>query len=187
MDLELSPADEDALIASAREAVSSRLERRAPRWPASSPALDRRCGAFVTLRSRSGPYASLRGCIGRIAATESLVETVRSMAAAAAFEDPRFPPVSADEYPGLIFEITLLSPMRKIEDISEIEVGTHGVYLTKGWRSAVFLPQVATEQGWDRESLLGHLCAKAGLPDEAWKEDDAIFQVFEGRVVEERG
>jgi len=109
------------------------------------------------------------------------------MAVSAAFEDPRFPPVSKDEYPNLIFEVTVLSPMRKISDVSEIEVGRHGVYLTKGWHSAVFLPQVATEQGWDREDLLAHLCVKAGLPDAAWKETDAFFQVFEGRVIEERG
>src|SRR5512145_1802607 len=187
MNLELGAPEEQALIATAREAVSCRLERRAPRWPDASAALDRRFGAFVTLRSRSGPYASLRGCIGRITATESLIETVRTMAAEAAFEDPRFPPVSSEEYPGLVFEITVLSPMRRIGDVSEIEVGKHGVYLTKGWRSAVFLPQVATEQGWDRETLLGHLCVKAGLPDASWKEEDAIFHVFEGRIIEEGG
>jgi len=186
MDLELADDDEKALIATAREAVGSRLEKRPPRWPAGSEALEMRCGAFVTLRAGSGPYSSLRGCIGRMTATESLIETVRTMAAAAAFEDPRFPPVSKDEYPGLVFEITLLSPMRKIGDVSEIEVGKHGVYLSKGWRSAVFLPQVATEQGWDRETLLAHLCMKAGLPDTSWQESDAFFQVFEGRIIEER-
>jgi AmmeMemoRadiSam system protein A len=143
------------------------------------------CGAFVTLRSRTGPFAELRGCIGRMAASEPLVETVRAMAAAAAFEDPRFPAVAKGEYPDLVFEITALSPMRRIDDAAEIELGRHGVYMTKGWHSAVFLPQVAVEQGWDRETMLEHLCAKAGLPREAWKDPDALFQVFEGLIIEE--
>jgi len=107
------------------------------------------------------------------------------MAAAAAFEDPRFPAVSKGEYPDLVFEITALSPMRGIDDAAEIELGRHGVYMTKGWHSAVFLPQVALEQGWDRKTMLEHLCAKAGLPRDAWMERDARFQVFEGLIIEE--
>jgi len=181
----LSASDRAALIATAREAVSSRLEKRPPRWPTTGPELDASCGAFVTLRSRSGPFSDLRGCIGRMIASESLVETVRAMAVAAAFEDPRFPPVEKGEYSDLVFEITALSPMRRIEDADEIEVGRHGVYMTKGWHSAVFLPQVAIEQGWNRDTMLEHLCAKAGLPRDAWREPDALFQVFEGLVIEE--
>jgi AmmeMemoRadiSam system protein A len=185
VDFALSASDGAALIATAREAVSARLEKRPPRWPAAGPGLEKPCGAFVTLRTRTGPYKELRGCIGRMAASEPLVETVRAMAVAAAFEDPRFPAVSKGEYPDLVFEITALSPMRRIGGSSEIEVGRHGVYMTKGWHSAVFLPQVAVEQGWDRNAMLEHLCAKAGLPPDAWEADDAQFQVFEGLIVEE--
>jgi AmmeMemoRadiSam system protein A len=185
MDFSLEAADRDALLRTAREAVESRLQRRPPRWPEAGRALEKPCGAFVTLRARSGPYADLRGCIGRMVATEPLVETVRAMAAAAAFEDPRFPAVTAEEFPGLVFEITALSPMRRIDEASEIEVGRHGVYMTKGWHSAVFLPQVAVEQGWDKETMLEHLCAKAGLDRDAWREPDALFQVFEGMVIQE--
>lgn len=187
MDLDLSASDEKALLATARESVASRLEKRKPSWPPTGPELEKPRGAFVTLRTRSGPYADLRGCIGRMTATESLVETVRSMAASAAFEDPRFPPVTKAEYPELIFEITVLSPMRKIETVSEIEIGRHGVYLTKGWHSAVFLPQVAVEQGWDRDTMLEHLCMKAGLNRDAWKDEYASFQVFEGKIIHEAG
>jgi AmmeMemoRadiSam system protein A len=186
MELDLSASDEKALLATARESVSSRLEKRPPKWPPAGPALEKPCGAFVTLRMRSGPFADLRGCIGRMTAVESLVETVRSMAAAAAFEDPRFPAVTQAEYPDLIFEITALSPMRRIETVSEIEIGKHGVYLTQGWHSAVFLPQVAVEQGWDRETMLEHLCAKAGLNRGAWKDAKTSFQVFEGRIIHEQ-
>jgi AmmeMemoRadiSam system protein A len=185
MDFVLDQADRDTLLRTAREAVASRLERRPPRWPEAGRSLEKPCGAFVTLRSRSGPYADLRGCIGRMVASEPLVETVRAMAGAAAFEDPRFPAVTAEEYPELVFEITALSPMRRIDEASEIEVGRHGVYMTKGWHSAVFLPQVAVEQGWDRDTMLEHLCAKAGLGRDAWREPDALFQVFEGLIIQE--
>jgi AmmeMemoRadiSam system protein A len=118
-------------------------------------------------------------------ADESLIEVVREMARAAAFEDPRFPSLGPTEYPGISIEITVLSPMRSIKSVEEIEVGRDGVYLTKSWHQAVFLPQVATEQGWNREELLANLCRKAGLPPNAWMESDARFQVFEGQIFEE--
>jgi AmmeMemoRadiSam system protein A len=181
----LSPSSGAILIATAREAISAKLEDRAPRWPASSPELNAPGGAFVTLRSGRGPSAPLRGCIGRMSSSDSLIRVVRAMAAAAAFEDARFPPLSRPEYPGLSVEITVLSPLRSIAKVSEIEVGRHGVYMLKGWHSAVFLPQVAPEQGWDREELLVNLCYKAALPPNAWKADDAKFQVFEGQIFEE--
>ena len=172
----------------AREAISARLGARAPRWPEiskeSEAVLSVPSGAFVTLRSGKGESAPLRGCIGRMTADESLIEVVREMARAAAFEDPRFPPLKADEYPGISVEITVLTPMRPIKSVEEIEIGRHGVYLTKGWQQAVFLPQVATEQRWNREELLANLCRKAGLPPNAWKESDARFQIFEGQIIE---
>jgi AmmeMemoRadiSam system protein A len=185
----LSKSDGKILIATAREAICARLDGRATCWPEmsaeSDAALSDPSGAFVTLRSGKGEGAPLRGCIGRMNAKESLIEVVREMARAAAFEDPRFPSLSATEYPGISVEITVLTPMRPINSVEEIEIGRHGVYLTKGWQQAVFLPQVATEQGWNREELLANLCRKAGLPSNAWKESDARFQVFEGQIFEE--
>jgi AmmeMemoRadiSam system protein A len=182
---DLTAADGAVLVATAREAIASRLEDRSPRWPAAGAALSVELGAFVTLRTGKGPGAPLRGCIGRMNAKESLVRTVREMGAAAAFEDARFPPLDRVEYPLVSLEVTVLMPMRQIESISEIEVGRHGVYLSKGWHSAVFLPQVAMEQGWDRDELLVNLCYKAGLSANAWKDNDARFQVFEGKIFEE--
>jgi AmmeMemoRadiSam system protein A len=184
-DFGLGDAEGEILLAIAREAIASRLEERAPRWPAAGPILSFPRGAFVTLRSGQGPSAPLRGCIGRMEAKEALSQVVRAMAAAAAFEDPRFPPLSKSEYSGLSLEITVLTPMRPISSVEEIEVGRHGVYLTKGWHQAVFLPQVATEQGWDREELLVNLCYKAGLTADSWKASDARFRVFEGQIFEE--
>ena len=111
---------------------------------------------------------------------EPLPMTIRPMALAAAFEDPRFPPLSEAELAGLHIEITLLGPRRDISRVEEIEVGKHGVFIRKGMRQAVFLPQVATEQGWDRNQLLTQLCRKAKLPDEAWREGEAVIMIFEG-------
>jgi uncharacterized protein len=174
-----------ALVATAREAIVSRLEGRAPRWPSAGPSLSAPCGAFVTLRAKTGGRESLRGCIGRMTSNESLVITVREMAIAAAFEDPRFPPLRAEELPRICVEVTALSPMRLIGGVDEIEIGRHGVLMTRGGHSAVFLPQVATEQGWDRDELLDNLCYKAGLSPSAWHSNEARFHVFEGNIFEE--
>jgi AmmeMemoRadiSam system protein A len=179
---ELAAADGAVLLATAREAIASRLEGRSPRWPATGTALSLELGAFVTLHTGKGPGAALRGCIGRMNAKEALVRTVRAMAVAAAFEDTRFSPLEQRELAKISIEITVLSPMRQVASVAEIELGRHGVLMTKGWHSAVFLPQVATEQGWDRDELLVNLCYKAGLSANAWQDNDARFQVFEGRI-----
>jgi uncharacterized protein len=184
-DFDLTESDGAILLATAREAIASRLEGRAPRWPAAQPALAVARGAFVTLRTGRGSGAALRGCIGRMSATEALTRTIRDMAISAAFEDPRFPPLEKSEYPGISLEITVLSPMRLIGSVAEIEVGKHGVYMTRGGHSAVFLPQVATEQGWNRDELLDNLCYKAGLSPAAWHASDTRFQIFEGKIFEE--
>jgi AmmeMemoRadiSam system protein A len=183
--IELDSSDGAALIATAREAIGSKLEGRSPRWPSAGSRLSEPRGAFVTLRSGKGSSAPLRGCIGRMGAKEALIRVVKEMAAAAAFEDPRFPPLDKKEFPNISIEVTVLSPMRAIGSVAEIEVGRHGVLMTKGWHQAVFLPQVAPEQGWNREELLVNLCYKAGLPADAWASDDAKFQVFEGQIFEE--
>jgi AmmeMemoRadiSam system protein A len=182
MNLAIPPEARSALLATARESIASSLEARKPDWPIAAERLDSPCGAFVTLHERG----ALRGCIGRMTSPDPLFETVRAMARAAAFEDPRFPPLDRDEFPLIEIEITVLSPLRRISSISEIEVGKHGIYITRGWRSGVFLPQVATEQGWDRDSLLEEVCYKAGLPGDAWKSPDAVLQIFEGLVFGEK-
>lgn len=121
---------------------------------------------FVTLREGG----ELRGCIGSLEPEEPLVDAVVSRAIAAATQDPRFPPVSTRELPLLEYHVSVLSPVRKIKDASEIEVGKHGVIVSQGYQRGVFLPEVAPEQGWDRDTMLNFLCEhKAGLPRDAWK------------------
>lgn len=139
------------------------------------------CGAFVTLKRSNG---ELRGCIGTVVGEEPLVATIERYARAAAFEDPRFPPVTRGELGGLTIEISVLTPMRRISDWREIHLGTDGIMLRYGFRRALFLPQVAVEQGWDVETTLTHLAMKAGLsrPDTIWRDEDCEFLVFQAQV-----
>ncbi len=135
------------------------------------------CGAFVTLNKNH----SLRGCIGRFTADEPLYQVVQQMAVASSTQDTRFLPVKKDEINDIEIEISVLTPMKKIDSIDEIELGKHGIYIKKGYRSGTFLPQVATETGWTLEEFLGH-CArdKAGIGWEGWK--DADVYIYEANV-----
>lgn len=142
------------------------------------PPLQEPRGAFVTLKR----HGQLRGCIGQIEARRPLAETVSRMALAAAFQDPRFPPVTADEWDDLELEISVLSPLMKLRDPAQVRVGTHGIYLRKGSRGGLLLPQVAVEQGWDRETFLRQTCHKAGLPADAWRDPDTELFVFTAEV-----
>ncbi|HAE20767.1 MAG TPA: AMMECR1 domain-containing protein [Spirochaetaceae bacterium] len=180
MNFSLDNEDKEALLASAREAITARLEGRTPRWPRCGSACDAQCGAFVTLHIGK----RLRGCIGRMSSNESLRDLVRAMALAAAFEDPRFSPLGKEELSGIHIEISALSPLEdcKPEDIAP---GTHGAQLSVGWRSGVFLPQVASEQGWDREEFLTQLCYKAGLPAGSQRDPNARLQRFTAFVFSE--
>lgn len=134
-------------------------------------------GAFVTLHAGG----RLRGCIGVIEGRHPLLRAVADNAAAAAIGDPRFPPISPDELSNVVVEISALSPLRAVEDPNAIELGRHGILLGKSGRQAVFLPQVATEQGWDLPTTLAQLCRKAGLPADAWRQG-ASLRVFEAEV-----
>ncbi|MBU1626049.1 AmmeMemoRadiSam system protein B [bacterium] len=142
------------------------------------PALNAPLGAFVTLKESD----ELRGCIGRFGPTDSLAKTVTSMAVEAAVHDYRFPQVRVNELDKIDIEISVLSPLVECKDVNKIEVGVHGLEIRKGMFKGVLLPQVATEWGWDRETFLEHLCLKANLNKNAWKEGAAIFtftaQVF---------
>ena len=150
---------------------------------AGDKALEQDMGAFVTLHERG----QLRGCIGHMAATRPLYLTVRDMAISAATEDPRFPPVTLEELNDIDVEISALSPMKKIDDYNEIEMGKHGVMVKSGWRSGVYLPQVADETGWDREHFMSSLCAhKAGISPDAWKTGDCEIYVFTAEVFGEK-
>ncbi|MFQ6131652.1 MAG: AmmeMemoRadiSam system protein B [Armatimonadota bacterium] len=139
-------------------------------------------GCFVTLK-REG---ALRGCIGHMATDRPLADNVQEMTLAAAFQDPRFRPVKPDELDHITIEISVLSPLRKAARPEEVEVGKHGVVVQQGRRQGVFLPQVATENGWDRETFLTKLCEeKAGLPADAWKKDANLW-LFTAQVFAEK-
>ncbi|MGC9373862.1 MAG: AmmeMemoRadiSam system protein B [Bacteroidales bacterium] len=146
-----------------------------------TPAMQEHCGAFVTLHLDG----ALRGCIGRFSANEPLYEVVQKMAVSAATEDPRFPAVKPDEMDEIDLEISVLTPLQKIESIDEIEMGRHGIYIKKGFATGTFLPQVAHETGWTKEEFLGH-CAqsKAGIGWDGWRDAD-IF-IYEALVFSEK-
>jgi AmmeMemoRadiSam system protein A len=135
-------------------------------------------GAFVTIRK----HGHLRGCIGYIEARKPLYKTVQEMAIAAAFNDPRFPPLKRDELQHITIEISVLSPLKEIKDINEIEVGIHGIYIVKGFNSGLLLPQVATEYKWDSSTFLEETCYKAGLHSGAWRDKDTKIYIFSADV-----
>jgi len=139
-------------------------------------------GVFVTLK-RDG---NLRGCIGHIEAVEPLWQDIRDNAISAAVHDPRFPQVTAGELELLDLEISVLTPLKEVSGPEGFVVGRHGVVLSVMGRRAVFLPQVAPEQHWDRETTLAHLSMKAGLEPDAWRDKSARFEVFEAQVFGER-
>ena len=140
-------------------------------------------GGFVTLRKKG----RLRGCMGRFKPAGNLAETIQQVALTV-LEDPRFvsTPVTLDELGEIALEISALSPMVRTDDPLSLELGVHGIYIRKGSRSGCFLPQVATEQGWDIERFLSRCCeGKAGLPADAWKEPEAEVYLFTADVVTE--
>jgi len=143
--------------------------------PANLPAsLMQDRGAFVTLKENG----ELRGCIGYTVAMQPLAETVRDVAAFAALRDPRFQPVTANELSQLTYEVSVLSPLRRVADVNQIKVGEHGLMIVKGSTRGLLLPQVAPEQHWDRNTLLDETAMKAGLPAKAWRDKDADLFMF---------
>lgn len=131
-------------------------------------------GAFVTLKKRG----ELRGCIGYSSAIKPLYLATRDTAVFAALRDPRFSPVVSTELSSLEYEISVLSPMRRVTDIKQIKIGEHGLLLHKGQYEGIFLPQVPVEQRWDRTTYLEQLAVKAGLPPQAWKDEDTDIFMF---------
>jgi AmmeMemoRadiSam system protein B/AmmeMemoRadiSam system protein A len=132
---------------------------------------------FVTIKERG----SLRGCIGHIQAVMPLYQSIIKNAVAACSSDPRFPSMKSEELKDMDIEISILSPFVPLKDVKDIQVGKHGLYIMKGMQSGLLLPQVATEFGWDRDDFLEHLCVKAGLPKDAWK--DAELYTFTAEIL----
>jgi AmmeMemoRadiSam system protein A len=184
----ISDEEKKALLASARETIAAKLERREPFYTEidalkqnRNSVLNEKCGAFVTLHESDGEN-SLRGCIGMISASAPLSQTVCVMAREAAFGDSRFPPLSAGELPRCRIEISVLSPMERCADPGTVEVGVHGLYLCLEGRKGVLLPQVPVEQGWDRQEYLDYICVKAGLPPKSYAAHGAELYTFTAAV-----
>ena len=168
----------------ARDTITENLlNGRDPDFSTKEKALVQHSGAFVTLHKKDG---DLRGCIGRMVSEEPLYITLIEMAKEAAFDDPRFTPLTKEELQDIKIEISVLSPLSKIKEISEIKLGKHGVLVRKGSFSGVFLPQVAVETGWNLDEFMGHLCSgKAGLPADAWKKGIVDIYTFTVDIIKE--
>ncbi len=178
-DLGLTEEEKKFLHHIAKTVIERRLKgQEIPRFDSPTETLKEPRGAFVTLNKHGG----LRGCIGYIRGYKPLYEAVAEMAEAAAFRDPRFMPLTQDELKDIEIEISVLTPLEKIADIGLIEVGRHGLYVERGPFSGLLLPQVATEFGWDRITFLEETCRKAGLPKDAWKEQDTVIYIFSADI-----
>jgi AmmeMemoRadiSam system protein A len=172
------------LLQIARESVTSFVKNgKRTAFTESDPVLGEEMGAFVTLHERG----ELRGCIGNMVGRGPLYRTVADMAIEAATGDPRFRRVSTQELDKIDIEISVLSPLKKVSGYEEIKIPGHGVVVRSGFNSGVFLPQVATETGWDRAEFLSNLCAhKAGISSDAWKEPATELYVFTAEVFGEK-
>ncbi|GAB7023896.1 AmmeMemoRadiSam system protein A [Salidesulfovibrio brasiliensis] len=140
--------------------------------------LTKELGAFVTLKIGG----SLRGCIGNVQGSGPLYKTIWNMARAAAFQDPRFPPVTEDEAEVLEIEISVLSPVNYCRSPEQIVVGRHGLIVQRGQNVGLLLPQVAEEQGWDKYEFLSNTCRKAGLPEDCWNKVGTDIFWFEAEI-----
>lgn len=177
----LSLEQKKQLLQIARQSIKTYLEKKEHFKPQTNDsALLEKYGAFVTL-TKNG---DLRGCIGRIVGDMPLIEVIAGMAIEAVVGDPRFTPVTKDELDKLEIEISVLSPLKKIDDVNLIEVGIHGLLIRKGFNSGLLLPQVATEYGWDRITFLEETCHKAGLESNAWRKGADIY-IFSAEVFSE--
>lgn len=176
----LTDADKKQLKEIALQSIKDSLDSKPiarPTLHSQLSILNSKCGAFVSLHK----YGRLRGCIGHFGQDYPLHEIVAEMARAAAFEDPRFTPVTREELDDIDIEISVLTPMRRIQSIDEFELHRHGIYVRKGFRSGTFLPQVADEVNWTKEEFIGHCSQdKAGLGWDGWR--DAELYVYEAIV-----
>ena len=181
-DTGLTKEQQQYLLSLARRSIREYLSsQRLVEIETDDPTMHQRRAVFVTLTKEE----RLRGCIGQIVARMPLAQAVREAAISAATRDHRFVPVTSDELDKLHIEISVLSPLQRVDDPGQIEVGKHGVLVREGEHQGVFLPQVASEQGWNREEMLTHLCRdKAGLPPDAWRKTATLY-VFTAQVLEE--
>ena len=181
----LKKNEEQVLVKIARDTLGLYLNQRLlpelSAYPA-TPNLQKECGLFVTLKNKKNK--ELRGCIGYISGVKPLREAVRDCTVESATRDQRFPPMQPGEDQTVSIEISVLTPPQKIDSIKQIEIGKHGLIISKGLRRGVLLPQVPVEWGWNREDFLKAICQKAGLPEDAWKEGADLY-IFSAQVFRE--
>lgn len=174
----MTPENMDILLRTAKDAVTSAVtEVSASAAETDDPELTGHQGCFVTLKNGD----KLRGCLGQFTSDKPLIDLIFEMGKSSASRDPRFmdDPIRAKELDSLEIEISVLSEMTKTEDPASLRLGVDGIYITKGYQSGCFLPQVATETGWSVEEFLGYCCShKAGLSAEAWKDSDVEVFLF---------
>lgn len=174
----LSREDRQHLLAFARETIDSFVTSKTVATPPPlAPALQEQRGCFVTIKKNG----ALRGCIGTFSSDAPLVQAVQEMAISAATRDPRFYPMKPSDLTDYQLEISVLSPLQKIDSVEDIVVGEHGLYIEKNIARGVLLPQVATEYGWDRETFLSQTCLKAGLRADEWK-NGAEISIFTAEI-----
>ncbi len=180
----LGQKEKNELMKIARKSVETSVRERTLYYPALEglESLDQDRGAFVTLKE----HGQLRGCIGYIAPIKPLYMTVRDVAAHAALRDPRFAPVTVAELGALEYEVSVLSPLHRVLDIQQIHVGQDGLVIRKGENEGLLLPQVPTEEGWDRMTFLEQTCNKAGLPKNAWRDEGTDIFAFTAIVFGDR-
>ena len=176
----LTPDERRALLRIAQEAVEAAVRGEAYHPETDSAALTEPRGAVVTLKIEG----QLRGCIGVTEPLYPLVEAVARMGRSAALDDPRFPAVTPGELDQLDLEISALTPLEPLADPEGLEIGRHGLLIRHAGGSGLLLPQVPVEWGWDRDEFLAHVCRKAGLPADAWR--DAELFTFEAEVFPEQ-
>jgi hypothetical protein len=183
-DLMLSREQKKRLLGIARETIEEYLKAGViPEAEIEDPVFREKFGAFVTLHKNG----MLRGCIGNLVGQKPLYKTIQEMAVQSSTADPRFKPVSAGELKDIDIEISVLTPLERTKDPDKIEMGKHGVVIKNGFRSGVYLPQVATETGWTREEFMNSLCShKAGLPEDAWRQEDTEIYTFTATVFSEK-
>jgi AmmeMemoRadiSam system protein A len=171
------------LLRIARQSIEAVLDGRRDEPPGvADEELMRPCGTFVSLHTGTG---DLRGCIGTIKPVSPLIRAVATSAVNAAFRDPRFQPLRRDELDTIRIEISVMSPIVPVERVEEIVVGRDGLIVSRGGRTGLLLPQVATSFGWDRETFLEHTCLKAGLGAGAWRDSGCRIEKFSAEVFAE--
>jgi AmmeMemoRadiSam system protein B/AmmeMemoRadiSam system protein A len=172
----LTAHEKEKLLNLARKSVEKAVREQKTYEPPviADDALNQERGAFVTITESGG----LRGCIGYTSAVKPLYLTVRDTATLAALRDPRFHRVSVEELPRLEYEVSVLSPLRRVDDVQHIRIGEHGLLMKNGDREGLLLPQVPVEQHWDRTQFLEETCRKAGLPSNCWKDEDTDIFSF---------